>query len=125
VIEDLIDAAGDVLFSNLDSKLPTAVETAGREVVGADDGAVSIGENKLGMELDVLELSFDTFILKNTEAADSLAQLLLLQFVGWPSHHMDVDPSVGCPHEMFDNDGVLVTLVLEPQRMSGVIDKLP
>jgi hypothetical protein len=38
---------------------------------------------------------------------------------------MDVDPSVGCPHEMFDNDGVLVTLVLEPQRMFGVIDKLP
>lgn len=32
---------------------------------------------------------------------------------------------MGCPHEMFDNDGVLVTLVLEPQRMSGVIDKLP
>ena len=61
VMEDLIDAAGDVLVSNLDSKLPTAVETAGREVDGADDGAVSIGENKLGMELDVLELvNFDT-----------------------------------------------------------------
>lgn len=45
------------------------------------------------MELDVLELvNFDTFILENTEAADSLAQLLLLQFAGWPSHHMDVDP---------------------------------
>ena len=79
----------------------------------------------LAWSLTCWSFSFDTFILKNTEAADSLAQLLLLQFVGWPSHHMDVDPSVGCPHEMFDNDGVLVTLVLEPQRMFGVIDKLP
>ena len=79
----------------------------------------------MAWSLTCWSFSFDTFILKNTEAADSLAQLLLLQFVGWPSHHMDVDPSVGCPHEMFDNDGVLVTLVLEPQRMFGVIDKLP
>src|SRR5271157_3727665 len=38
---------------------------------------------------------------------------------------MDLDASLGCPNEMFDNHRVLIALVLQPERMFGIIDELP
>ena len=63
--DDLVDAADDVLVVDLDGELAAAVEAAGSKIDGADDGAVVVGEEQLGVELDVLELvDLDADVLK-------------------------------------------------------------
>ena len=65
VEEGLVDALDDVLVVNLDGQLAAAVEAAGGEIDGADDGAGFVGEEELGVQLDVLELvNLDADILK-------------------------------------------------------------
>ena len=56
VVDDLADALDDVRVVDLDGELAAAVEAAGSEVDGAYDGAVVVGEEELGVELDVFEL---------------------------------------------------------------------
>ncbi len=56
VLERLFDAVDDVLVVDLDGKLAAAVEAAGCEVDGADDGVGIVGQDQLGMQLDVLQL---------------------------------------------------------------------
>jgi hypothetical protein len=77
--DDLIDAPGNVFVLDLDGQLAAGVEAAGGEIDGADDGAVSIGEEELGVELNVLQLvDPDANVLENAEAADALAELCFL-----------------------------------------------
>src|SRR6202789_3614257 len=55
VEEGLVDALDDVLVVNLDGQLAAGGGAAGGEIDGADDGAGFVGEEELGVRLDVLE----------------------------------------------------------------------
>ena len=56
VLKCLFDAVDDVRVVDLDGKFAAAVEAAGGEVDGADDGMGIVGEDQLGVQLDVASL---------------------------------------------------------------------
>ena len=67
--DDLIDAAGNVFVLDLDGQLAAGVEAARSEIDGTDDGAISVGEQELGMQLHVPELvDLDANVLQNSAA---------------------------------------------------------
>ena len=53
-LESLLDALDDVVVVDLNCEFAAAVEAAGSEIDGADDGAGVVGEDELGVQLDVL-----------------------------------------------------------------------
>ena len=100
------------------SKLP------GREVDGADDGALVVGEEQLGVELDVFELvDFDAEILQDAEAADAFDELIDLELVRRAGHDVNLDAAGIGADEVLDDGGVLVALVLEEEGVLGVVDE--
>lgn len=81
--EHIMDAVDDVPVPNLNGQLATAVKAARRKIDRANDRALSIGEEHLRVKLHMLEfVNLDADIAENAKAADSLYQLVLLQFVG-------------------------------------------
>jgi len=66
LFERLFDAMDDVLVVDLDGELAPAVEAAGCEIDGANDGAGIVGENQFGVQLDVLKfVDLDAEILES------------------------------------------------------------
>src|SRR5258708_30247384 len=64
-LERLVDAIDDVRVVYLDGELAAAVEATRGEVDGADDGAAVVGEDQLGVQLDVLQfVNLDADVLK-------------------------------------------------------------
>src|SRR5580698_1115694 len=55
VAKGVSDALDNVGVLDLDSELATAIEAAGGEVDGADDGAAVIGEEQLGVKFNLAE----------------------------------------------------------------------
>src|SRR5580704_219309 len=112
LVERFADAADDVFVVDFDGELATAVEAAGSEVDGANNGPGIVGEEQFGMKLDVLQLmDLDADVLKAAQAADAFDELLLLELVRRTSHDVDLDTTAARADEVFDDDGVLVTLV--------------
>ncbi len=92
LVERFADAADDVFVVDFDGEFAAAVEAAGSEVDGADDGAGIVGEEQLGVKLDVLQLvDLDADVLKAAQAADAFDELLLLELVRRTSHDVDLD----------------------------------
>ena len=77
------------------------------------------------MKFQSFELVYlDADIVQDAQAANSFDQFLLLQLVRRPCHEMNFHaPAVG-PHQAFDDDRVLIALVLQPQGMFGLVDEL-
>ena len=81
----------DVLVLDLDGEFAAAVEAAGGEVDGADDGAGLVGEDQLGVQLMCFSLWILTPSPGGCEASDAFDELLLLELVRRASHDVDLD----------------------------------
>ena len=82
LLEGFVDASDDLGIVDRNGEFAAAVEAAGGEVDRADDGAFVIGEQQLGMQLDVFQLvDLDTEVLEAAQAADAFDELFLLELV--------------------------------------------
>ncbi len=125
VLRDLVQGLDDVVIVDLDRQLAPAVEAAGREVDRAHDRALAVGEQHLGVQLEVLQLvHLDADVVEDADAADTLDQLVLLQRVRRARHHVDLHAPRRRPHQALDDDLVLVALVLHEQRVLRAVDEL-
>ena len=62
----------DFAIVHFDGEFAALVEAAGREIDGADDGAFSIGENELGVELELVQfVDFDADVVEGSQAGDA------------------------------------------------------
>ena len=105
--------------SRRSSKLP------GREIDRADDRATAVGEQHLGVELEMLELvDLDAHVIHDAKAADAFDQLFLLKGVRRARHDVDLHAAHRGADQALDDDGVLVALVLDEQRVLGLVDEL-
>jgi len=88
-----VNAIDDVRIIDLDGKFAAAVEASGGEVDGADDGAAFVGEDQLGVQLDVLQLvDLHADVLKGTQAADAFDELIFFELMWRASHDVNLDP---------------------------------
>ena len=115
----------DLAVMHLDGELAAAVEATRRKIDGADNGPDSVGKEQFGMKLEPLEpVHLDTHIVQNSQAPDALDEFLLLELVRRPGQHVNFHAAMVGPDQALDDDGVLVALVLHPQRMLGLVDEL-
>ena len=83
VLGDLVEALHDVVVVHFNGQFAAVVETAGREVDRAHDGAQTVGEQHLAVEFQVLELvNLDAHVVHDAQPADALDELLLLHECG-------------------------------------------
>ena len=76
------------------------------------------------MQLDAPKFAdLDAKIVKRSQSANAFHELRPLQLVDRTRHDVDLDATQMRPDEMLDHRRVLVTLVLQPQRMLAVIDE--
>ncbi len=86
-MDDVVKAVNDRVVMHLDGQFPAAVEAAGREIDGTDNGADSVGKEQLGVKLESLQLvNLDADVIQDAQAADALDELLLLELVRRPGH---------------------------------------
>src|SRR5271156_1123844 len=122
---NLVQTRDDVRVPNFDGEFPAAIETTRRQVNGPDDGAGAICVQQLGVELQTLQLMhFDSDIVQNSQAARSFNQFLFLQLVWWPRQNVYVYPPDAGPHQPLNNYGILIALILDPQSVLGIVNKL-
>ena len=120
----LLQALHGVMVVGLDGELAPRIEAAGREVDRADDGALAVGQQHLGVQLQVLQrVHLDADVLQDPQAADAFDELVRLQRVRLPRQHVHFHPALGRPHQPLDDHLVLVALVLHPERVLGVVDE--
>ena len=125
VARNLVQSLHDMLVIDFDGQLAPAVEASGAEIDRADDSAPLVGEQHLGVQLEVLELmDLDADVVKNAYSADTLDQLFLFKGVRRPRHHVDLHAAAGRPHQTLDDDGVLVAFVLDEQCVLCPVYKL-
>src|SRR5271157_128952 len=124
-MHDGMQTIHDLPVVHLDGELAAAVEAPRREIDGTDDGPDSVGEKQLGMELKPFQpVHLDADIVQDSQAPDTLDEFLLLQLVRWPGQDVHSYAAMICPHQAFNDHGVLVALVLHPQRMFCLVDEL-
>ena len=115
VAKGVSDALDNVGVLDLDSELATAIEAAGGEVDGADDGAAVIGEEQLGVKFNLAEfVDLNAEVLEHAKTADAFDEFFFFELVRRAGHDEDLDASLVGTHKMLDDGGVLIALVLEP-----------
>src|SRR5450631_668546 len=111
--------------SHLDSQFSATIKAAGRQVDGSYDGTGVISEQHLGMKLEMFQfVNLDADIVHGAQSADGFDQLFLLQFVRGTSHDVDLDAPRRRPYQALNDHRVLITLVLQKDRLLRVIDEL-
>src|SRR5262249_34928430 len=76
------------------------------------------------VEPQLLELvNLDPHIVHDPKATDAFDQFVLLERVWRPGHQVKLYSSTGRPYQALDNDHVLISLVLDEQRMSRLLDE--
>ena len=109
------DALDDVIVIHLNGQLAAAVEASWSDIDGADNGAGIVGEHQLCVQLDVLQLvDRHAKIGEGAQATDALHQLLFLQLMRRPRHHVELHPSRMRSDQMLNDDRILVALILKP-----------
>ena len=111
-VDQFVDAVDHLLVVDLDGEFAAAVEAAGREVDGADDGARIVGEKQLGMQLECFSLW--TLTPTSSRMRRPLTPSMSFSFFrlcGGRAMMWILTPR-RCAHQVFDDGRVLVALVL-------------
>ena len=125
VMQHRVKPVHDIFVADLDGQLAAAVEAARRDVDGADDGAHAVGEQQLGVKLHVLELvDLDSDVFQDAQATDPFNQLFLLELVRRPRHEVNLHAAAIGANDVLNDDRVLIALVLQPERVLGLVDEL-
>src|SRR5262245_14550382 len=125
VARNMVQSFHQMLIVHFDGQLAPAVKASWGEIDGTDDRALAVSQQHLGVELEVFELmDLNADVVENSNATDALDQLFHLKRVGCPGHHVDGYSTACRPHESFDDDSVLVALVLDEQRVLRAVDEL-
>jgi hypothetical protein len=120
----LVQAFGDIVFAHLDGELTPAIEAARSQIDSPDNTPNTVGQNHFGMQLEILEpVDLDSDVVADAQAAYSLNELFLLERMRRAGHEMNLHASARSSHQALDDDGVLVTLVLDEQEMPCVVDE--
>src|SRR5277367_3030086 len=69
-------------------------------------------------------VDLDAHVIHHTQATDSFDEFILLEGVRWTRHDVDFDAAHTGPDQALDDDGVLIALVLQDQRVLGVVDEI-
>ena len=64
-------------------------------------------------------LDLDAHVIEDAQITDTLNELVLLERIGRTSDDVNLQPTPHGSHKSFDNDGILVALVLNEQEMMG------
>jgi hypothetical protein len=76
------------------------------------------------MQLEMLEpVNLDSDVVADAQAAYSLNELLLLERMRRAGHEMNLHAAARGSHQALDDDGILVTLVLDEQEMPCVVNE--
>ena len=98
VARNPVQSLHQMLIVHFDGQLAPAVKASRAEIDRADDRALLIGEQHLGVQLEVLELvDLNADVVENAYTADTLDQLFLLERMGRPGHHVDLHPARALP----------------------------
>src|SRR5712691_5705467 len=125
VLGHLVQAIDDVIVVYLDRQLAPVVEAAGGEVDRADDGRHAVGKEELAVELQVFEfVNLDAHVVQDPQPSDALDELFPVQGVRWTRHDVDLYAAARGADEALDDHRVLKPLVLDEERVPGVIDEL-
>jgi len=66
-------ALDNVFVGNFNAEFPATVETARREINGADDQAFAIDQHHFRVQLQMLQfMYFDAYVLQGAQASDAL-----------------------------------------------------
>src|ERR1700735_1278246 len=123
VMNDFAHALDDVRVVHIDGKLAAAVEAAGGEIDGADDDALAVDQQHFGVELEMfLFVYLDADVVHGAQAADALGEFIFRKLVRRASHHVDFHSAHVRAHEVLDDHGVLITLVLNEDGFARVVD---
>jgi hypothetical protein len=109
----------------LDGQLAARIEAARRQVDRANDGPLAIGQQRLAVQLQLLQpVHLGADVVHDAQPADAFDQLVRLQVVRRAHHDVHLDAALHRAHQPFDDDRVLVALVLQPQRVACGVDEL-
>jgi len=124
VARDLLEPFDDPGITGLDPELPAGVERPRREVHGADDRGNAVGEQHLSVQRQTFELAdLDATVLKDTEAAHALHELLALACVRRFRHQVHLDAAARGAEQTVNDDHILESFVLHDQVFSGRLDQ--
>jgi len=113
VVRHFVEPLHHAVVAHLDPQLAAVVEAAGSEVHRADDRRHSVGEQHLSVQAEMLELvDLDPHVVHDPQPAHALDELVLLQGMRRPRHHVELHPAPGGTDHPLDHHRVLVSLVL-------------
>ena len=117
-------ACDDIGIAHFDGQFPPAIEASRSQVDRADDRRDSVRQKHLRVQPQVLEaVDLDSHVVEDAQSADAFDQLLFLERVRRPRHHVDLHSAPARSNQVLDDDGVLIPLVLQEERVLGAVDE--
>src|ERR1700741_935179 len=102
-----------VRIIDLDGEFATMIEAARRQIDRSDHGLLVVSDDHLRVQFEVLEgTDIDSDVVENTQSADPLDQLALLQSVWSTGHHTHLHATAGGPNQALDDHRIPVTVIL-------------
>src|SRR5882724_5981368 len=124
-LDHVVEPLDDRALAHHDGKLAPVVQAARREIRRTDDRRDAVREQHLAVKLVALEaMHLDPDVVEDSQSADGLDELADLERLWRTRHHADLHAAHGRADEPLDDEGILVALVLQEQRVPGVVDEL-
>ena len=125
MVSNFLEALDDIVIKKFNSQFSPVIKAAGREIYGADDCTQAVRQHHLAMQFEVLELmDLDTHIIHDTQPPHTFYNFLLLQRMWWACHKVDFHAALSRPDQPFEYNRVLVSLVLDEERVLGIVNEL-
>src|SRR5882757_7402055 len=87
-----------------DGQLAPAIEAAGCQIDGADDGAGMVCEQYFSVKLQMLQpMNLDSNIVHDADAFNSFDELGNLELMRWPCQHMNFHSPLLGAYQPLDN----------------------